>query len=229
MRYLTVRNWAQFQHYNKRNPPWIKLHRAIVDDYNFSALKDRTKGHLFMIWILASATEGRVPHDPKFIAQRIGSNEPLDLHALIDGGFLLSDGAEDEIVNQETGEIQSPKPKPARPIFAPPEWIIREQWDSWVAIRPAKARTPASLEAAVGKLEKFKASGHDPNAIVANSLANGWQGLFPPDVGGTKTGTIATGNYGRCHYCTEPATRMTNSIPHCGRANHIDFAKTGSR
>lgn len=78
-------------------------------------------------------------------------------------------------------EAKEKTPRINGAAFHPPEWIVREQWDSWVAIRPAKARTPASLAAACAKLEKFKAAGHDPNAIVANSLANGWQGLFVPD------------------------------------------------
>jgi hypothetical protein len=38
MRFLQVKNWRSFQHYGKRNPPWIKLHRALLDDYAFCAL-----------------------------------------------------------------------------------------------------------------------------------------------------------------------------------------------
>lgn len=75
------------------------------------------------------------------------------------------------------------------PAFVPPDWVIVSKWDAWVKIRPAKARTPAALAAAIEKLEKFRAAGHDPNAIIAESLANGWQGLFAPD---TKRGA-ATG------------------------------------
>ena len=81
------------------------------------------------------------------------------------------------------------KKKPANPqprrgngaIFALPDWVIVSKWDAWVKIRPAKARTPDALSAAIEKLEEFRAAGHDGNAIIANSLANGWQGLFPPD------------------------------------------------
>lgn len=75
-------------------------------------------------------------------------------------------------------------PKPARgngATFIPPDWVIVAKWDAWVKIRPAKARTSEALAAAIEKLEKFRAQGHDGNAIIANSLANGWQGLFPPD------------------------------------------------
>ncbi len=86
-------------------------------------------------------------------------------------------------VDQETGEAPEPKrePKINGSHFTPPEWITKETWESWVKIRPAKARTHDALAAAVAKLEKFRSAGHDANAIVAESLANGWQGLFAPD------------------------------------------------
>lgn len=28
--HFKVRNWEQFQHYKDRNPPWIKLHFALL-------------------------------------------------------------------------------------------------------------------------------------------------------------------------------------------------------
>lgn len=65
--------------------------------------------------------------------------------------------------------------------LALPDWLDKETWNSWTKLRPAKARTPDALKAALEKLEGFRASGLDANAIVANSLSNGWRGLFPPD------------------------------------------------
>lgn len=91
MRYLTVKNWSAFQHYTKRNPPWIKLHRAIIEDYAFSTLKDKTKAHLMLIWVLASGAEGRIPYDAKFIASKISAAEAVDLDSMIDAGFLIKD------------------------------------------------------------------------------------------------------------------------------------------
>ncbi len=96
MRYLTIKNWAQYQHYKKRSPAWIKLHRAIVEDYAFAGLKDKTKAHLMLIWILAAGTEGRVPHDATFIAKRINASESVDLEAMISAGFLVADGDQEQ-------------------------------------------------------------------------------------------------------------------------------------
>ena len=30
---LHIKNWGEFQHYKKRNPPWIKLHKKLLDDF----------------------------------------------------------------------------------------------------------------------------------------------------------------------------------------------------
>ena len=45
-----VKNWSKFQHYKNRNPPWIRLHVEILDDYkadgtenDFHALPDKDK------------------------------------------------------------------------------------------------------------------------------------------------------------------------------------------
>lgn len=35
-------------------------------------------------------------------------------------------------------------------------------------------------------------------------------------------------DYGRCHYCPEPASGRRNDRPHCSRAQHIEWAKQGA-
>lgn len=77
-----------------------------------------------------------------------------------------------------------------------PDWIDPEKWRSWLAIRPAKARSDAAQRAALDKLAAWKALGMDPNVIVGESLANGWQGLFLPKSGGI-TGGMSLGEKNR--------------------------------
>jgi hypothetical protein len=86
--YLRVRNWEKFQHYKDRNPPWIKLHGALLEDEGFAALPDATKLHLIGIWLLASRLNNRIPASPGFIANRINATDSVDLKALMDAGFL---------------------------------------------------------------------------------------------------------------------------------------------
>lgn len=89
MEWLTVKNWSEFQHYKDRNPPWIKLHRALLDDYEFSALPDAAKGQLILIWLFASQNEGKIPHDAKFLEKKLGLTDACELLAMVEMGFLI--------------------------------------------------------------------------------------------------------------------------------------------
>jgi len=88
VQYIKVRNWDKFQHYNKRNPPWIKLHSELLASYDFNCLQDASKAHLVLIWLLASQTENKIPNDPTWIQKKIGSEKKPDTKLLIDEGFL---------------------------------------------------------------------------------------------------------------------------------------------
>lgn len=88
MKFLTIKNWKDFQHYKKRNPPWIKLHRAILDDYMFCSLPDAAKGHLVLVWAYASQNNGVIPHDAPFLERKLSVTD-LNLDLLIEHGFLL--------------------------------------------------------------------------------------------------------------------------------------------
>ena len=93
MESLTIKNWAKFQHYKHRSPPWIKLHRAILDDYGFSCLSDTTKAHLILLWIFASTTDGTVPRNPAFLKRRLNLKSEPDLETLIKQGFLIENAS----------------------------------------------------------------------------------------------------------------------------------------
>lgn len=88
MGYLKVKNWEKFQHYKDRNPPWIKLHRTLLDDYEFSCLQDASKAHLMLIWLFASQKNGLIPDDPAFLKMKLGLELEPDLKLLTDKGLL---------------------------------------------------------------------------------------------------------------------------------------------
>lgn len=89
MSYLSVKNWESFQHYKDRDPPWIKLHRKLLDNYDFSRLRDASKAHLILIWLLASQLENKIPNDPTWIKNKLGLTEDINIKELIDKGFLV--------------------------------------------------------------------------------------------------------------------------------------------
>lgn len=70
---IVVKNWRKFQHYKKRNPPWIRLYKSLLDDQDFANLSDFAVRLLFMVWLLGSEGEnhGRIPMDSRALAWRL--------------------------------------------------------------------------------------------------------------------------------------------------------------
>lgn len=89
MQYLQVKDFAKHQHYKHRNPPWIKLHRSVLTDYDFARLHDASKAHLILLWLLASEMDNRIPADPDWLTNRLSLRTPIDLEALVSAGFLI--------------------------------------------------------------------------------------------------------------------------------------------
>jgi len=54
---LRPHNWTKFQHYRHRRPPWIKLHRELLDDFKFHSLPVASRALAPMLWLLASEDE----------------------------------------------------------------------------------------------------------------------------------------------------------------------------
>lgn len=93
MKYLKVANWDRFQHYKDRNPPWIKLHNTLLEDYEFTNLSDATKSHLLSIWMLASRTDNKIPNDENWISCKIGAKSKVNLKPLFEAGFIVEHDA----------------------------------------------------------------------------------------------------------------------------------------
>jgi hypothetical protein len=87
-----VKNWETFQHYKDRNPPWIKLHNHLLDDYEFECLPDASKCHLLCIWMLASRTNNEMIYDNTWVKRKIGANSSVDLDLLASVGFIELQG-----------------------------------------------------------------------------------------------------------------------------------------
>ena len=88
IKHLQVPNWNRHQHYNKRNPPWIKIYNNLLSDYEFNILPDVTKCHIQLIWLLASKTDNKITNNAAWIKMQIHCHEEIDLDAIIAAGFL---------------------------------------------------------------------------------------------------------------------------------------------
>lgn len=61
---MKIKNWNEFQHFKDRTPPWIKLHRTLLERRDINMISDRSFRVLVGLWLLASedkAMEGNLP------------------------------------------------------------------------------------------------------------------------------------------------------------------------
>lgn len=55
---LYVRKWQKFQHYRRRNPPWIRLYQTLLDNPDWHALPSEDAKALVGIWLAVSRGPG---------------------------------------------------------------------------------------------------------------------------------------------------------------------------
>jgi hypothetical protein len=92
MKRLRPRNWNEFQHYKRRHPPWVKLHKRLLDDFEFQNLPLASKALAPMLWLLASEDrQGWIDAEAAKISFRLRiTEEELDqaIQPLIACGFF---------------------------------------------------------------------------------------------------------------------------------------------
>jgi hypothetical protein len=101
--------------------------------------------------------EGTEPNDKKALKE-VQSNYPLEL----------------------SKELSNKSNKAAAPVL--PDWLPQEAWKEWVEYRASikAALTPKAAELSIKKLAKLYAEGHDPVAVIDQSIFSGkWTDLYP--------------------------------------------------
>jgi hypothetical protein len=102
MRYLKVKNLDLYQHYGTRNPPWVKLYRVIMGDYDLRQVPIASRLCFIYCTILASETDNRIPFDCHFLSDRMGFKVTEEvITALIERGLLLASGARRLLATEE--------------------------------------------------------------------------------------------------------------------------------
>jgi len=90
---LKPKNWSVFQHYKDRCPPWIKLHRDLLNDRSFMRLPIASKALAPMLWLLASESKDGVfdgSLDELVFRLHISEKDyQQGLKPLIDNGFFV--------------------------------------------------------------------------------------------------------------------------------------------
>lgn len=81
-RTFRIRDWDQFRHYKNRHAPWVKLPISLLDRYEYTQLSDISKSHLIGLCLLACKLNNRLPYDPEWLRERMGSEHKPDLSSL---------------------------------------------------------------------------------------------------------------------------------------------------
>jgi hypothetical protein len=101
-----------------------------------------------------------------------------------------------------------------------PEWVPKEPWNGYLEMRKRIRRqlSTRGVQLILGKLEKLRASGQDPGAVLDQSTEHSWQGVFEVKNGEAKAGVSIIGDgkcsehpnsgltpKGRCWECLHPS------------------------
>lgn len=129
--YILPKNWRDFQHYKDRNPPWIRLHRSLLDNKDFHRLPVESRALAPMLWLLASeSVGGRVNADADDLAFRLRTTERAITQALkplLDKGFFVLEQDDSDALADcgqpavpETEALQSTEAEASSEISAEP-------------------------------------------------------------------------------------------------------------
>lgn len=183
-----VKKWEEFQHYKDRSPPWLKLHRSLLDDYAFQMLPIASKALAPMVWLLASdSKDGSFCIDIDFLCFRLRWPEKDikdGLKPLIEKGFIevdsesLAECLQGACLETE-GERETEKRKEAKPVkpavsLIPevPEKLMRD----FLAIRKAK-KQPLTETAVDGIRREAGKAGIPIEQAIKVCCENSWAGF----------------------------------------------------
>jgi hypothetical protein len=154
---ITPKNWREFQHYKDRNPPWIRLHRGLLDNFEFQCLPVASRALAPMLWLLASdSVDGEIDATAERLAFRLRMSveEVRDaLKPLIDKGFFTVKDApatkplakrKQVAVPEAEAEALQKQPLPAKPAV--------EGFEAFYAAYPRKVK-PKDARKAWDKLK----------------------------------------------------------------------------
>jgi len=90
---LIPKNWSKFQHYKDRCPPWIKLHRDILNDRVFMGLPTASKALAPLMWLLASESKNGIfdasVEELEFRLRMPALEIKIGIKSLIEKGFFI--------------------------------------------------------------------------------------------------------------------------------------------
>jgi hypothetical protein len=191
---LRIKNWAKFQHFKDRRPPWVKLYRDILDDREWHRLNPSAAKVLVMLWLIASESDGYLP-DSEELAFRLRIDESevttaisnlgqwleqVDITVDISGDInAISTRYQDDRLETET-ETETEK-KPRVPRFDAQAHleslgVTSKVASDWLATRKRK-KLESTLTAMEQTQAEVKKSGLSLDEALRECCLRGWGGF----------------------------------------------------
>jgi hypothetical protein len=185
---LIPKNWDNFQHYKHRSPPWIKLHKNLLDDMAFQRLPVASKALAPMLWLLASeSTDGVIHKTTEEIAFRLRMTEKevaQGLKPLIDNGFFINDSevlapclqeatSETETETETEKETKTETPK-GRLVC--PNSVSELVWSDFLTLRN-KLKAPVTKTVIQGLEREALKANKSLEEVLAICCERGWRGF----------------------------------------------------
>ena len=183
---LQPKNWAIFQHYKDHCPPWIKLHRDLLNNRAYICLPIASKALAPMLWLLASESKDGVfdgSLDELVFRLHITPKEYQDgVKPLIDNDFfilvsgVLAERKHNAIPETETeGETETETKKKATSVACPLD-VSQQVWNDWVTLRKTK-KAPITKTVLDGAIAEAKKLGWTLEQFLIEWCNRGSQGL----------------------------------------------------
>ena len=206
---IIPKNWDNFQHYKHRSPPWIKLHKNLLDDMDYQRLPVASKALAPMLWLLASeAHNGEINKSTEEIAFRLRMTEKevvVAIKPLLHMGFFIdADNVLAECLQDATTETETEKSRDRvrdRGALLAPEGVSIEIWNDFVLQRK-KSRAVISENVIKSIAKEAQKAGWSLEQALAECAARGWRGFKAewvkdnkkPDVVNVLTRGLISGN-----------------------------------
>jgi hypothetical protein len=192
---LVPKNWASFQHYKDRNPPWIKLHKALLNDRAYARLPLASKALAPLLWLLASESkDGSFEADVDELAFRLHLTEKeiaQGTDPLIKAGFFIPVQSDSKVLaerlhvapdscSEREGETEREKeaevraPRSTTPVL---EGVSAELLADYLQVRKAKKAGPLTDTAIAGLQREAGKAGLTLALAVTACVEFGWQGF----------------------------------------------------
>ncbi len=185
---LVPRNWKKFQHYKDRSPPWIKLHRDLLNDRAFMLLALASKALAPLLWLLACESEdGSFSADLDELEFRLRmpkTDIKRGLEGLLRAGFFeAASGALAECLQPATSEREKEgeteretETEKKRGRVPRPDPVPEGLWQDFIKLRAAK-KAPLT-ETAMRQIQAEAVKAKWPiERVIAECCTRGWAGF----------------------------------------------------